>query len=76
VRTSLVDFCPVSQPIDQGTQTVFVESSIRMADEERSVRLWGDAPAQERQSVRQLLCDAVKPQEQRRYSAKERELEH
>ncbi len=34
MRISFLDFCPVSQPVDQDTQTVLVESSIRMADEE------------------------------------------
>jgi hypothetical protein len=34
MRISFLDFRPVSQPIDQDSQTVLVESSIRMADEE------------------------------------------
>ena len=37
MRISFLDFCPVSQPIDQDSQTVLVESSIRMADEEGGV---------------------------------------
>ena len=37
MRISFLDFCPVSQPIDQDTQTVLVESSICMADEEGGV---------------------------------------
>ncbi len=35
----LLDFCTRSQPIDQHTQTVFIERSVSMADEEGSVEI-------------------------------------
>jgi len=37
MRICFLNFCPISQPIDQDTQTILVESSIRMADEEGGV---------------------------------------
>ena len=39
MRISFLDFCPVSQPVDQDTQAILVERPICMADEEGGVEI-------------------------------------